>query len=66
MAEHVCRADGCASLHRRDQLMCRRHWLGLPKPLRDELWSAYRSEGVLSDRYLDAADACFAHWRAAA
>lgn len=66
MAERECRVDGCSSTHARGQLMCRRHWLGLPKPLRDELWAAYRNEGVLSERYAAAAEACFAHWSAAA
>lgn len=62
MPDRTCRVDGCTATHRRDKLMCRRHWLGLPKPLRDELWAAYRTEGVFSERYLEAADACFAHY----
>jgi hypothetical protein len=25
-----------------DKVFCRPHWFGLPKPLRDAIWDAYR------------------------
>jgi hypothetical protein len=58
----VCGVDGCVGRHRRTYMMCRRHWLGLPKPLRDEVWASIRDEGLFSERYLAAREACFAHW----
>jgi hypothetical protein len=57
-----CRAEGCIGRHRANQLMCRRHWLGLPRELRTEVLSAYREDGVLSQRFVDASDACFEYW----
>lgn len=38
-----CAAPGCVHPRRDGQLMCREHWFQLPKPLRDEIWSTYRS-----------------------
>lgn len=40
--------------------MCKVHWYMVPKGLRDELWSAYRTQGVLSEEYGEARDKCIA------
>jgi hypothetical protein len=56
-----CPVEGCTNQHDRSLLMCRPHWFMVPKPLRDELWGAYRStEGILGERYSKARDACIA------
>ncbi len=57
----TCLVDGCDAQHPRRMLMCRSHWNGLPKPLRDDLWRAYREDGVFSDTYMAAREACMAH-----
>lgn len=54
----TCPIDGCEKQHKRNMLMCRDHWYMVPKPLRDALWSAYRTEGVFSDEYMEARQAC--------
>lgn len=59
-AERECPVKGCSNTHNRSLLMCRDHWTSLPKPLRDELWAAYRRHGVLSDEYVAAREACIA------
>lgn len=41
-------------------MMCRQHWFQVPKPIRDEVWRAFKEEGVLSDAYLDAYEAAVA------
>lgn len=56
-----CPVPRCQNRHDRSMLMCRGHWRSLPKPLRDELWRAYRHEGILSDAYQQAREACIAH-----
>lgn len=58
MADRECPVDGCVERHDRKMLMCRKHWYSVPKPLRDALWKAYREEGVLSDEYIEARQAC--------
>lgn len=40
------------------KLMCKPHWYSVPKQLRDELWDAYRNQGVLSEEYGEARDKC--------
>lgn len=56
-----CPVAGCTNKHDRSMLMCRGHWFSVPKPLRDELWRAYRSEeGVFSEAYDEAREACIA------
>lgn len=53
--------EGCTIQHSRDLLMCKGHWFSVPKPLRDELWRAFRSdEGILGEAYHDAREACIA------
>lgn len=54
----TCPVPGCEARHRRDMLMCRSHWFKIPKPLRDELWRAYRNEGVMSAAYQSAREEC--------
>lgn len=63
-AARVCRAEGCTTTHQRSMLMCRRHWLGLPKTMRDEHWRICRDPelGVFSDEWSASAAACFAYW----
>jgi hypothetical protein len=56
----TCPVEGCEETHTRSKLMCISHWYSVPKDLRDELWRAYRSDGVLSDAYVEAMDACIA------
>ena len=41
LAPQTCRADGCEMSRRRDQIMCRRHWAMVPKPLQDAVYLAY-------------------------
>lgn len=56
----TCPVEGCAAEHPRTHLMCQLHWWAVPKPLRDELWRAYRGRGVLSVEYSDARERCIA------
>jgi hypothetical protein len=58
----TCRVDGCENGHARNMLMCRRHWLGLPKPIRDHHWAVCREHGIPSEEWAESADACFAFW----
>jgi hypothetical protein len=60
--EKFCDVDGCEARHPRSHMMCRRHWLGLPKPLRDEVWASIREDGLWSGRYEAAREAAFDHW----
>ena len=48
-----CPIRGCGSSVQSGQLMCRRHWHTVPRPLRDAVWSAYRS-GVGSPEHIRA------------
>lgn len=41
-APRSCPVAGCFKPHPGDQVMCRSHWLKVPKPLRDEVWRLYR------------------------
>lgn len=54
--QRQCRIHGCETLHRRDLFCCAAHWAALPKHLRDAIWAAYRSPGVFSNQYLQAAE----------
>jgi hypothetical protein len=38
-----CPVPGCDERIDRTRLMCRRHWYGLPKRLRDRVWRTWRS-----------------------
>lgn len=54
---HNCAAKGCSEEIPDHLLMCRSHWFSVPKPIRDEIWEAYRKEGVLSESYVNAVTA---------
>jgi hypothetical protein len=59
MSDRECPIEGCATVHPRHFLMCGFHWRQVPKPLRDRLWAAFKSEeGVLGEEYHDARRAC--------
>lgn len=49
---HECPGKGCTITVPTSQLACRNHWFSLPKPLRDRIWSAYRSDDT--DRHQQA------------
>lgn len=51
MADHTCPAKGCDRTVPRSALACRDHWFSVPKPMRDELWAAYRDAGMGSARH---------------
>lgn len=57
MAQHKCAAVDCEEQIPSQLLMCRPHWFAVPKPIRDEIWRAYRNEGVLSEAYIEAVTA---------
>lgn len=42
MSTHTCHAHGCAISVPPKMFMCRKHWLLLPKPIRDAIWAEYR------------------------
>ncbi len=48
----TCPAKGCTSPVASGKLMCRPCWLGLPKPLRDQVWYSWRA--VLAAKYAPA------------
>jgi hypothetical protein len=51
MSGHTCPAPGCDSHVPRSQLACQRHWYSIPKPLRSEVWRAYRTHGMGSEEH---------------
>lgn len=55
-----CAAPACSIRISSKFMMCRQHWFQVPKPIRDEVWRAFKEEGVLSDAYLDAYEAAVA------
>lgn len=61
MSSHTCPEPRCEIQVPSNQLACRPHWYSIPKPLRDELWAAYREDGQGSERHLAAVDACVAY-----
>ena len=54
--ERTCRIAGCERRHARNLFCCRAHWYALPRHMRDAIWRAYRSPGVFSDEYMQAAE----------
>lgn len=56
MSQRTCRIEGCEEQHGRNLFCCRRHWYQLPKHYRDAIWGAYRTKGVLSVAYMQAAE----------
>lgn len=55
-----CPVNGCQALHDPDKLMCLTHWHRVPQHLKDEVWRAYRHDGVLSRKYRAARGAAIA------
>lgn len=55
-----CPVTGCSTLHDHKKVMCRHHWLSVPKGLRDELWRLARELGVQSAEYAGQLAACIA------
>jgi hypothetical protein len=51
MTTHGCPAPDCRHQVPHNQLACKRHWYALPKPLRDDVWTAYRKHGQGSDQH---------------
>lgn len=44
---HRCAAEGCEMHVALHLLMCRRHWLLVPRPLREAVWATYqRHQGL--------------------
>jgi hypothetical protein len=43
MSTHRCPGPKCERLVPADMLACRDHWFQVPKPLRHEVWSAWRA-----------------------
>jgi hypothetical protein len=58
VSTHPCPAPNCDREVPFEQLACRAHWFLIPKPLRDELWRAYREDGIGSETHGAAVDAC--------
>jgi len=44
----LCCHPTCQEPTKTGQLMCRSHWFGLPKPLRDAIWATWRSKDRVS------------------
>ena len=42
MSAHTCHAPGCRRIVEPKLFACRRHWVALPKTLRDAIWRDYR------------------------
>lgn len=42
-APRLCCAHNCRETVVCGQLMCKPHWLSLPKPIRDEVWASWRA-----------------------
>lgn len=60
VTNRTCPVKGCSETHERSKLMCLGHWWSIPKPMRGDLWDAYRNHGVFSDEYLAVREACVA------
>lgn len=58
MNTHRCPSPGCPVRVPSSRFACLDHWRSIPKPLRDELWAAYKNHGVLSDQHVAAMGAC--------
>lgn len=54
---HDCPAPGCSARVERSRLACVRHWYMIPKPLRDNVWNAYRYKGMGSEEHVEAVSA---------
>jgi hypothetical protein len=58
---HKCPIRRCPIKVTDAHLMCRTHWLQVPKALRDAVWEAYHDHGIGSDELRAAQDAAIAH-----
>jgi hypothetical protein len=56
VSTRTCRIEGCTARHTRGKFCCPTHWYSLPAHFRDEIWAAFRNDGVFSIRYLQAAE----------
>lgn len=58
---HTCHAYNCNRPVPPEMFMCRPHWFSLPKPLRNNIWTAYRNgqcdDYQISRAYANAAQA---------
>lgn len=43
LAASVCPVEGCSNALSHGSLMCKRHWWMVPRPLRNEVWTTWRS-----------------------
>jgi hypothetical protein len=61
--DRECAAEGCLARCPRHFLMCRDHWYRVPRAIRQQVWRAYKAEGVFSEAYTEAVDAAIASLR---
>ncbi len=63
--EHTCHARLCTVAVPPEMLMCKRHWLSVPKKIREAVWATYRpgqcDDKRPSEQWHRAADAAIAH-----
>lgn len=56
---HHCHATGCKAEVPPEIFMCLKHWRGLPKKMKDEIWRTYRvgqcDDWQISHEYAEAA-----------
>lgn len=62
---HHCPRHGCTVTVPDHMFACRSHWFSLPKPIRDEIWRAYRDQGVGSPELTAAHLSALEHWEQA-
>jgi hypothetical protein len=53
----VCPIPACVAERKPNQMMCRRHWFMVPKPVRDRIWATVRTD---LGAYLEAHDEAIA------
>lgn len=58
-----CPHPSCERLKPFEMYACKAHWFSLPKPIRDDIWSAYRKHGALSTEWLAADQAAADFWK---
>lgn len=59
---HHCHAPGCTKHVKPEFLMCRAHWLSVPKQIRDRVWDTYNpgqcdGQAPVTREWHEAADA---------
>lgn len=47
---HICPKPECGAEVMDEMFACKKHWFELPRPIRDEIWRAYRRHGVGSEQ----------------